>query len=110
MAGGVFYQQKPETARVWIDEGIAYIDQVAAAAEGLLFESNSEAPAVSRPEPISPLPSGATDLPANSEPVVAPASADSPQQQETPAVVSGEQGGNAPELDHAESPVDVPVA
>lgn len=110
VAGGVFYQQKPETARVWIDEGIAYIDQVAAAAEGLLFESNSEAPAVSRPEPISPLPSGATDLPANSEPVAAPASTDSPQQQETPAVVSGEQGGNAPELDHVESPVDVPVA
>ncbi|MDO6424503.1 serine/threonine protein kinase [Saccharophagus degradans] len=110
VAGGVFYQQKPETARVWIDEGIAYIDQVAAAAEGLMFESNSEAPAVSRPEPVSPLPSGATDLPATSEPVAAPASADSPQQQETPAVVSGEQGDNAPELDHAESPVDVPVA
>ncbi|ABD81694.1 serine/threonine-protein kinase [Saccharophagus degradans] len=110
VAGGVFYQQKPETASVWIDEGIAYIDQVAAAAEGLLFESDSEAPAVSRPEPVSSLPSGATDLPANSEPVAAPASADSAQQQETPAVVSGEQGDNASELDHAESPVEVSPA
>lgn len=109
VAGGVFYQQKPEIARAWVDAGIVYIDQIAAAAEDMLFESSSSENLPAPSELAVSPPDKTVAPPANSAVEVAELSSGIVAEQEVVASASEEQGERGA-LEGAESSVEAPIS
>lgn len=53
VAGGVFYQQKPDEAREWFDQGVAYVDSIAASTAALLFDNDEQPEEVVAPSAVA---------------------------------------------------------